>query len=102
MSLSADDIERLARLSRLGLTAPERDHAATDLNNIFAMVAALQAVDTTGVEPLSHPLATIRAMSLGLRADAVTAHDGIDGREANMANAPEREDGLFLVPKVIE
>lgn len=99
MPLSHDDIARLAKLSRIELTPAERDHVAVDLNNIFAMVAALQAVDAKNVEPLSHPLAAIRDMPLGLREDRVTE---ADQRDANMANAPQREDGLFLVPKVIE
>ena len=56
-------------------------------------------MDTAGIEPLSHPLATIQDMSLRLRPDQVTE---TDQREANMANAPQQENGLFLVPKVIE
>lgn len=99
MPLSHDDITRLAKLSRIDLTPAESDHVAVDLNNIFAMVEALQAVDAKNVEPLSHPLAAIRDMPLGLREDRVTE---ADQRDANMANAPQREDGLFLVPKVIE
>jgi aspartyl-tRNA(Asn)/glutamyl-tRNA(Gln) amidotransferase subunit C len=99
MPLSREDILRLATLSRIDLTPDERDHVAVDLNNIFAMVEALQAVDCKNIEPLSHPLATIRDMTLGLREDRVTE---TNQRDANMANAPQREDGLFLVPKVIE
>ena len=99
MSLSRDDVLRLAHLARIDLVPDEAQRIEGELNNIFGMVAALQAVDTTGVEPLRHPLAAIRAMPLGTRDDRVTEHDQ---REANMANAPQREDGLFLVPKVIE
>jgi aspartyl-tRNA(Asn)/glutamyl-tRNA(Gln) amidotransferase subunit C len=99
MPLSHDDIQRLAKLSRIDLTPAERDHVAVDLNNILAMVEALQAVDGSKVAPLSHPLAAIRDMPLTVREDRVTE---TEQREANMANAPQREDGLFLVPKVIE
>jgi aspartyl-tRNA(Asn)/glutamyl-tRNA(Gln) amidotransferase subunit C len=99
MSLSRDDILRLANLARIDLVPLEVEQIEADLNNIFGMVEALQAIDTSGVAPLSHPLATIRAMQLGLRDDRVTE---VDQREANLANAPQREDGLFLVPKVIE
>ncbi len=99
MSLSRDDILRLAHLARIDLAAPEVQRIEGELNNIFGMVEALQAIDTSGVAPLSHPLTTIRAMRLGLRDDVANERDQ---RDANMANAPQREDGLFLVPKVIE
>jgi aspartyl-tRNA(Asn)/glutamyl-tRNA(Gln) amidotransferase subunit C len=99
MSLSRDDVLKLAHLARIDLSAPEVARVETELNNIFGMVEALQAVDTAELEPLSHPLSAIREIALGLREDRVTE---TDQRDANMANAPQREDGLFLVPKVIE
>ena len=99
MSLTPEDIRRLAQLARLDLEHADAVRTLSQLNGIFSLVEQLQAVDTIGIEPLSHPLATIQAMSLRLRTDQVTE---TDQREANMANAPQQEDGLFLVPKVIE
>ena len=99
MSLSPDDIHRLAQLARIDLTAIDAERIRIQLNDIFKLVEQLQAVDTGGIAPLSHPLATVQQMSLRLRDDRVTE---ADRREANMANAPQRENGLFLVPKVLE
>ena len=99
MSLTPKDIRRLAQLARLDLAPADAARTLSQLNDIFSLVEQLQAVDTAGIEPLSHPLATIQDMSLRLRPDQVTE---TDQREANMANAPQQENGLFLVPKVIE
>lgn len=99
MSLNIKDIIRLSHLSRLALNEPQRQQACLDLNGILALVERLQAVDTNGVAPLEHPLAIKQPMSLRLRDDVVTE---VDQREINMANAPQQESGLFLVPKVIE
>lgn len=99
MSLTQEDIRQLAQLARIDLTPADADRTLNQLNDIFNLVEQLQAVDTRGIEPLSHPLATVQAMNLRLRDDIVTE---IDQREANMVNAPQRENGLFLVPKVIE
>src|SRR5258706_1085842 len=99
MSLSPEDIRRLAQLARIDLTAIDAERTGSQLNDIFSLVEQLQAVDTAGIEPLSHPLETVQEMSLRLRDDLVT---DADQREANMANAPQQENGLFLVPRVIE
>ncbi len=99
MSLSPEDIHRLAKLARIDLAASEAASTLGQLNNIFSLVEQLQAVDTAGIAPLSHPLATLGEIGLRLRVDQVTESDQ---REANMANAPQQENGLFLVPKVIE
>ncbi len=99
MSLSPEDIHRLAQLARIDLTAVDAERTCAQLNDIFKLVEQLQAVDTGGIEPLSHPLSTVQEMSLRLRDDRVTE---TDHRDANMANAPQQENGLFLVPKVIE
>ncbi len=99
MSLISDDIHRLAKLARIDITPAETVRTLTELNNIFSMVETLQAVDTAGLEPLCHPIATIHEMQLRLRPDEVTE---TEHREANMANAPQQENGLFLVPKVLE
>jgi aspartyl-tRNA(Asn)/glutamyl-tRNA(Gln) amidotransferase subunit C len=71
----------------------------TQLNDFFKIVEQMSAVDTSGLEPLHTPLSAIGNVELRLRPDAVTE---TDHRERNMANAPSAEDGLFLVPKVIE
>ena len=71
----------------------------SQLNGFFDLVERMRAVDTTGVEPLTHPVAAIQDVSLRLREDAVSEPDR---REANQRSAPAVERGLFLVPKVIE
>ena len=99
MSLSSQDIGRIANLARLQLRPEESERMLTQINGFFDIVEKMRAVDTSGVEPLAHPVAAIQAVALRLREDAAT--EVID-REANMRNAPAREAGLFLVPKVIE
>ncbi|MFC5497178.1 Asp-tRNA(Asn)/Glu-tRNA(Gln) amidotransferase subunit GatC [Caenimonas terrae] len=99
MSLSSQDIDRIANLARLQLRPEESERMLTQINGFFDIVEQMRAVDTTGIEPLAHPVATVQAISLRLREDRAT--EVID-REANMRNAPAREAGLFLVPKVIE
>lgn len=71
----------------------------TQLNNFFDIVQKMRAVDTSGIEPLAHPYATVRDIALRLRDDVVSEPDQ---REANQRSAPAVENGLFLVPKVIE
>jgi aspartyl-tRNA(Asn)/glutamyl-tRNA(Gln) amidotransferase subunit C len=99
MSLTLADIDRLAQLARLELSSSEREHMLTDLNAFFAVVEQMRAVDTAGVAPLAHPLATVQDVPLRLRDDVVTAGDI---RDAALRNAPDAQDGLFLVPKVVE
>lgn len=65
----------------------------------FELVEKMRAIDTTGIEPLAHPLATIQDVTLRLREDRASEPNN---REANQSNAPALENGLFLVPKVIE
>ena len=98
MSLSSEDISRIANLARLQLRPEESERMLTQINGFFDIVERMRAVDTTGIEPLAHPVATMQA-ALRLREDAAT--EVID-REANMRNAPAKEAGLFLVPRVIE
>ena len=99
MELKPDDIKRLARLSRIAVSETDIAALCGPLNGILALIDQLEAVDTTGVVPLAHPLDVIESLSQRLREDRVTE---IDQREANLANAPAKENGLFLVPKVIE
>ena len=99
MSLTLDDVARIAGLARLELSAAESAEMQAQLNEFFSIVEQMSAVDTSGVEPLHTPLSAIGEVGLRLRADAVTE---ADARDRNMANAPLAEEGLFLVPKVIE
>ena len=99
MSLTSHDISRIANLARLELRPEESERMLTQINGFFEIVEQMRAVDTNGVEPLAHPVAAIQAVALRLREDI--ASEVID-REANMRNAPVREAGLFLVPRVIE
>ncbi len=99
MSLIRPDIERIAHLARLELSDEQSERMLTKLNDFFSIVETMRAVDTTGVEPLSHPIAAIQDVQLRLRDDVATEPNQ---REANQRSAPAVEDGLFLVPKVIE
>jgi aspartyl-tRNA(Asn)/glutamyl-tRNA(Gln) amidotransferase subunit C len=99
MSLTSQDIDRIANLARLELQPTEADHMREQINGFFSIVEAMQAVDTTGVQPLAHPVAAIQDVQLRLREDVVSEPNN---REANQQSAPAVERGLFLVPKVIE
>lgn len=99
MSLTSADIARIANLARLELKPVESERMLTQINGFFDLVEKMRAVDTTGIEPLAHPLATIQDITLRLREDRVSEPEQ---REANQRNAPAVERGLFLVPKVIE
>ncbi len=99
MALSPQDVSRIAHLARLELTADEQAAMLGQLNGFFRIVEQMSAVDTRGVEPLYTPLSAVHAVALRLRDDVVT--EGND-RERNQQSAPVVEDGLFLVPKVIE
>lgn len=99
MSLTQQDIERIAHLSRLDLPPDDGASLLSQLNGFFRVVEQMRAVDTRGVEPLYTPLSAVQAVSLRLRDDTVTEPDQ---RAASQANAPEVLDGLFLVPRVIE
>ena len=98
MPLSSTDITRIASLARLELNSDESERMLTQLNGFFDIVQKMRAVDTSGVEPLAHPFATVRDISLRLREDVVSEPDQ---REANQRSAPAVENGLVLVPKVI-
>jgi aspartyl-tRNA(Asn)/glutamyl-tRNA(Gln) amidotransferase subunit C len=99
MSLNSQDIARLANLARLELSPDESARLLTQTNDFFSLVEKMRAVDTSGIEPLAHPLDTIQTMSLRLRDDVASEPNN---REANQRTAPAVENGLFLVPKVIE
>jgi aspartyl-tRNA(Asn)/glutamyl-tRNA(Gln) amidotransferase subunit C len=93
--LSPEQIARIAHLARLELSESEAAGMRAQLNDILAMVDQMGAVDTTGVEPMSHP----QEATQRLREDRVTE---TDQRELFQSTAPAVEDGLYLVPKVIE
>jgi aspartyl-tRNA(Asn)/glutamyl-tRNA(Gln) amidotransferase subunit C len=99
MSLTPQDIARIANLARLELRPDESERMLSQINDFFGIVEKMRAVDTSGVEPLTHPVETVQAVSLRLRDDAVSEPNQ---REANQRSAPAVERGLFLVPKVIE
>lgn len=95
MSLSSDDVQNIAHLARLAVDETETQALSRDLSNILDLVAQMDQADTDSVLPMAHPL----DMSQRLRADEVTE---TDKRELYQSNAPLKEAGLFLVPKVIE
>ncbi|GLS16274.1 Asp-tRNA(Asn)/Glu-tRNA(Gln) amidotransferase subunit GatC [Hydrogenophaga electricum] len=99
MSLNLSDIGRIAHLARLEMPPELAERLLPQLNGFFDLVEQMNAVDTTGVEPLAHPTAVIDHVSLRLRPDVASEPNN---REANQRSAPAVERGLFLVPKVIE
>ena len=99
MPLSQTDISRIANLARMELSSEESGRMLAQLNDFFDIVQKMRAVDTKGVEPLAHPFATVRDIALRLRDDVATE---TNQREDNQRSAPSVENGLFLVPKVIE
>ncbi len=100
MSLTLTDIARLSKLAQLDLSEQQATDALAKLNDIFALVEQMKAVDTSGVTPLAHPVAAWRDdLAMRLRDDAVTEPNR---RDDYQQPAPMVQDGLFLVPKVIE
>ncbi|WP_296178057.1 Asp-tRNA(Asn)/Glu-tRNA(Gln) amidotransferase subunit GatC [Pseudomonas sp. UBA1879] len=95
MALDRSDVEKIAHLARLGLNDADIPRTTEALNSILGLVDQMQAVDTTGIEPLAHPLEA----SQRLREDVVSE---VNHRDAYQAIAPAVEDGLYLVPKVID
>ena len=95
MSLTLEQVRRVAQLVRIEIDETEAEGTLGQLNGIFSLIEQMQAVDTRGVEPMAHA----QDLSQRLRADEVTE---TDRRESYQAVAPEVEDGLYLVPQVIE
>jgi aspartyl-tRNA(Asn)/glutamyl-tRNA(Gln) amidotransferase subunit C len=95
MALSLDDVRRIAQLARIAITEQEVAEAHAKLGSIFGLIDALQAIDTSGVEPMAHA----EDVRLPMREDRVTE---ADLHELHQRSAPAVEAGLYLVPKVIE
>jgi aspartyl-tRNA(Asn)/glutamyl-tRNA(Gln) amidotransferase subunit C len=95
MSLTIDDVKKVARLARLEVSEQEAQTAHVQLTNIFGLIAEMQAVDTRGIEPMSHA----QDVTQRLRKDTVTE---ANQRELFQSVAPQVEAGLYLVPQVIE
>ena len=95
MTIERADIEKLADLARIQISESQFATTAASLTNVLALVDQLQAADTTGVAPMAHPLDAVQR----LRPDTVTEPNR---RDAFQAIAPATENGLYLVPKVIE
>jgi len=95
MALELDDVKRVAHLARLAIDEAEARAALSQMNDVFKLIAEMQAVDTRGVEPMSHALDVVQR----LRADAVIE---ADQHVLFQSVAPHVEGGLYLVPKVIE
>jgi len=101
-TITEQDLARLEKLARLAVAAADRPAIQNDLNRMMALIAELQAVDTSGVIPMAHPLETHQDVTLRLRPDAAQDPVSEAARDALMANAPARSGGLYLVPTVIE
>ncbi len=99
MSLTPDQLKRIALLARIDIAPAEAAAVTERLNRVLGLIDQLQAIDTRGVEPMSHALDAQLALGQRLRADEVTEPDR---REAFQSVAPAVEAGLYLVPKVIE
>ena len=95
MSIEIDEVKKIAKLASLKVDDADIQSYATNLSNILGLVEQMNAVDTTGVTPMSHPFDAVQR----LREDVVT---DLNRREDFQAIAPKTEDGLYLVPKVIE
>ncbi|MBI3148218.1 MAG: Asp-tRNA(Asn)/Glu-tRNA(Gln) amidotransferase subunit GatC [Betaproteobacteria bacterium] len=95
MNLTLADVQKIAHLARISVTPAQTEEVRIKLTGIFALIAQMQAVDTRGVEPMAHA----QDVSLSLRDDRVTESDQ---REKFQKIAPQVENGLYLVPKVIE
>jgi aspartyl-tRNA(Asn)/glutamyl-tRNA(Gln) amidotransferase subunit C len=99
MSLTDDQVRRLARLARIAIQPEESAAVIERLNRVLGLIDQMRAVDTAGIEPMAHALDAQLSKGQRLRPDAVTE---TNQRELFQAVAPAVQDGLYLVPKVIE
>jgi len=93
--LSAEEVKKIAHLARLGIEEQNVDAYASDLNGILTLMTQMAELDTTHVQPMAHPMDQVQR----LRVDEVTE---VNQRDYFQINAPKTEDGLYLVPKVID
>ena len=98
MSLTLEQVRRVAHLARIEISDVEARSTLGQLNEIFGLIEEMQAVDTQGIEPMAHA----QDVAQRLRADVVSESDQLAQRAAFQAIAPETEAGLYLVPRVIE
>jgi aspartyl-tRNA(Asn)/glutamyl-tRNA(Gln) amidotransferase subunit C len=99
MPLQPSDIDRIANLARLRLSAAEQGEMLAQINDFFGVVERMSAVDTAGVAPLAHPLSVLQELPLRLRDDVAVVPQI---RDAALANAAASQDGMFIVPRVVE
>ena len=99
MSLSDDQVRRIARLARIDLAPGEAEAVTSRLNRVLGLIEQMSAVDTRGIEPMAHPLDAQLPQGQRLREDRVSE---TDQRALYQSVAPAVQDGLYLVPKVIE
>ncbi len=95
MSLTTDEVKKIAHLARLGIDEQDVESYARDLSGILELMARMNELNTDGIEPMAHPMDQVQR----LRDDVVTERDN---REKFQTIAPQVEAGLYLVPKVIE
>ena len=95
MSVKLADVENIAHLARLHLSDEEKKEAADSMSNILKLIDQMQSVNTNNIKPLAHAFDNVQR----LRDDAVTESNT---RDELQKISPEAEEGLFLVPKVIE
>lgn len=95
MSLTANDVKKIAHLARLGIAEQDVEHYAKDLSGVLELMTQMGQLNTDGVTPMAHPLDQMQR----LREDIVTE---IDQRDHFQTIAPQTEAGLYLVPKVID
>ena len=95
MSLTLEQVRRVAHLARIEVSDAEANATLGHLNGIFTLIEAMQAVDTRGIEPMAHA----QDLAQRLRPDEVTE---VDRRDAFQAIAPDTDKGLYLVPQVME
>ncbi|MCQ8116797.1 Asp-tRNA(Asn)/Glu-tRNA(Gln) amidotransferase subunit GatC [Methylomonas sp. MO1] len=95
MSLTANDVKKIAHLARLGIAEQDVEHYAKDLSGVLELMTQMGQLNTDGVTPMAHPLDQMQR----LREDAVTE---TDQRDHFQTIAPQTEAGLYLVPKVID
>jgi len=95
MSLTADDVKKIAYLARLGIAEQDVDNYVKDLSDVLGLMTQMGELDTKGVKPMAHPLDQMQR----LREDVVTENDQ---RRHFQSIAPQTEAGLYLVPKVID